>query len=209
MENPWNDIPLDIYEAHMSLSNVAQIQALNVLTQKQMLAHPDAQSVAIIGVAGGNGLEYCGERFKAVYGIDVNPSYLHICAQRFRPVLGEKLRLIEMDLRNPESALPEADLIIANLLIEYVGVGTFCEKAANTQARYVSCVIHDSDTEHQFVSDSPYQTAFHAVGRLHCDVDEIELTDVMSRHGYYSEYREIVGLPNGKRLIRHDYRLER
>lgn len=163
MENPWNDIPLDIYEAHMSLSNVAQIQALNILTQKQVLAHPDAQSVAIIGVAGGNGLEYCGERFKAVYGIDVNPSYLHICAQRFRPVLGEKLRLIEMDLRNPESALPEADLIIANLLIEYVGVGTFCE------------------------------------------VDEIELTDVMSRHGYYSGYREIVGLPNGKRFILHDY----
>ena len=28
MKNPWIDIPLEIYESHMSLSDVAQLQAL-------------------------------------------------------------------------------------------------------------------------------------------------------------------------------------
>ena len=29
MKNPWIDIPLEIYESHMSLSAVAQLQVLN------------------------------------------------------------------------------------------------------------------------------------------------------------------------------------
>lgn len=102
--NPWNDIPLEIYESHMSLANIAQLQALNRIMREQVKACPYSESAAVLGVAGGNGLEYCLERFRMVYGIDVNPDYLEICAKRFSNAAGNQLRLEEMDLLRPESA---------------------------------------------------------------------------------------------------------
>ena len=38
MKNPWIDIPLEIYESHMSLSDVAQLQALNSIMREQVMA---------------------------------------------------------------------------------------------------------------------------------------------------------------------------
>lgn len=102
--NPWNDIPLEIYESHMNLSNIAQLQALNRIMREQVKACPYSESAAVLGVAGGNGLEHCLERFSTVYGIDVNPDYLEICAKRFSNAAGNQLRLKEIDLLRPESA---------------------------------------------------------------------------------------------------------
>lgn len=203
--NPWNDIPLEIYESHMSLSNVFQLQTLNSLMREQTETFPDAESVAILGVAGGNGLEHCLKRFKLVYGVDVNPAYLKACAQRFGLAMNTRLRLVEMDLLKPESILPKVDLIIADLLIEYIGVDVFCEKAVAARTKYVSCVIQGTSPKQGFVSESPYQAALKGIGKLHRDVAEGELTSELSRHGYILTHSESIDMPNGKRLIRLDY----
>lgn len=208
MKNPWIDIPLEIYESHMSLSDVAQLQALNNIMREQVMAYQIAESVAVLGVAGGNGLEHCLERFKLVYGIDINPAYLAMCAKRFRWAVDKSLRLIETDLSKPESVILQADLIIANLLIEYVGIETFCKKAAMAQAQYVSCVIQGTDCEQSFVSESPYQSAFHGIGKLHQDVDEMKLTDEMVLYHYIPVYRGSYDMPNSKSLVRLDYSLD-
>ena len=208
MKNPWIDIPLEIYESHMSLSDVAQLQALNNIMREQVMAYPVAESVAVLGVAGGNGLEHCLERFKLVYGIDINPAYLSMCTKRFRWAIGKSLRLIEADLSKPESVIPQADLILANLLIEYVGIGIFCKKAAMAQAQYVSCVIQGIDCEQSFVSESPYQSAFHGIGKLHQDVDEMKLSFEMALYHYTQVYRESYDMPNSKSLVRLDYSLD-
>ena len=176
MKNPWIDIPLEIYESHMSLSAVAQLQVLNDIMREQVKASPEAESIAVLGIAGGNGLEHCLERFKLVYGIDINQAYLEVC--------------------------------IANLLIEYVGIETFCKKAAVAQTQYVSCVIQDPDRKQSFVSESPYQSAFHGIGKLHQDVDETKLTDEMALYRYTQVYRESYDMPNSKRFVRLDYGLE-
>ncbi len=208
MKNPWNNVPLEVYESHMSLSDVVQLQALNGIMREQVKSHQEAESAAVIGVAGGNGLEHCLEQFKQVYGIDINPAYLDVCAQRFRQAAGKKLKLEEMDLSEPEAAIPAVDLVIADLLIEYVGVETFCKKIAEAHTRYVSCVIQGRDCEQRFVSESPYQSAFQDIERLHQDVDESRLTDEMSRYQYRLVFRRSSYMPNGKELIRLDYRLE-
>lgn len=126
MRNPWKDVFLETYESHMSLSDVAQLQTLNRIMLEQVMAHPKAGSAVVIGVAGGNGLEHFGERFVVVYGIDINPEYLKVCEQRLQPVMGERLQLIELDMSDSKSVLPKADLVVADLLIEYVGVEIFC-----------------------------------------------------------------------------------
>jgi hypothetical protein len=81
MCNAWNKINLSDYENHMSDSSVFQTQLLNKITSKQIDDyHPS--SLAIPGIAGGNGLEHC-KNIEKVYAIDVNQSYLDSCLSRF------------------------------------------------------------------------------------------------------------------------------
>ncbi|MBO4473333.1 MAG: hypothetical protein J5750_00315 [Clostridiales bacterium] len=57
MSNPWEEINLDDYENHMSLESVNQIQNLNAMMKKQFEDHA-VDTVMILGIAGGNGLEH-------------------------------------------------------------------------------------------------------------------------------------------------------
>lgn len=57
MSNPWEEIKLDDYENHMSMDGVFQLQAMNEMMKEQFSAY-SVQSVMILGIAGGNGLEY-------------------------------------------------------------------------------------------------------------------------------------------------------
>lgn len=76
MKNPWEKISLSDYESHMRLASVLQLQGLNEMMKGQLSAYPVSR-VMILGVAGGNGLEYVQrEKFEKVYGVDVNAAYL-------------------------------------------------------------------------------------------------------------------------------------
>ena len=57
MSNPWQKINLSDYENHMSLESVYQLQVLNQMMQAQFTDY-DIETIMILGVAGGNGLEH-------------------------------------------------------------------------------------------------------------------------------------------------------
>ncbi len=205
-KNPWQQVPLEAYEAHMSLEKVAQLQALNSIMRKQFNVDPQIKTAVVLGVAGGNGLEHCRENLYRIYGIDINNQYLQVCEQRFRSVLGQRLQLLRMDLCDAEAVLPCVDLIIANLLIEYVGIEIFCSKTVATRAKRISCVIQLTDSSHQsFVSDSPYQKQLQVIDPLHQDISETQFCSRMAQDGYGQTLRDVMKLPNGKSLIRLDY----
>lgn len=83
MSNPWKKINLNDYESHMSLDNVYQLQALNEMMKEQFTTY-DIESLMILGVAGGNGLEHIdNEKIKKVYGVDVNKDFLTECEKRY------------------------------------------------------------------------------------------------------------------------------
>ena len=54
---PWEEIDLKVYENHMSLQSVHQLQALNELMKGQFHTY-DVNTAMILGIAGGNGLEH-------------------------------------------------------------------------------------------------------------------------------------------------------
>ncbi len=56
MSHPWEEIDLKTYETHMSSANVFQLQTLNKITEQQLADYAPA-TVAILGSAGGNGLD--------------------------------------------------------------------------------------------------------------------------------------------------------
>lgn len=203
MKNPWESVPLNTYEAHMALSDVHQLQTLNDITKEQLNPYP-VKSVAILGVAGGNGLEHINQhQIKKVYGVDINQDYLNACKKRYINLDG-CLELIHADLSDCNIELPKADLIIANLLIEYIGVDTFTKHIKKLTPHYVTCVIQKSEAI-SFVSDSPYTDDLINISKMHTDIDKGLLISNMGGIDAKLLLDKEYLLPNGKKFIRLDF----
>lgn len=203
MKNPWEEIDLYDYENHMQLDSVFQLQAMNALMREQFSAYP-VKSVMILGIAGGNGLEHIDiQTLDKVYGVDINESYLRACQSRY-PNLSGVLETIHADLTKDADKLPHADLLVANLFIEYVGYDCFQKAVRQVSAKYVSCVIQ-INTDASFVSDSPYLHAFDRLDEIHHQMEKDTLVQAMQQIGYKEIMSTESGLPNGKKLIRVDF----
>lgn len=205
MNNPWKDINLDDYENHMKLDSVMQLQTMNSLMKEQFEAYP-VSSAMVLGIAGGNGLEHVSrEKFETVYGVDINEDYLNVAAERYAG-LSDVLKCLCIDLISDADKLPHADLVIANLLIEYIGYDAFKNAISKIEPEYVSCVIQINTDEKQWVSDSHYLHAFDRLDEVHHQMEENALSDAMNDIGYSTIFQDIKDLPNGKALVRLDYR---
>ena len=205
MNNPWEEIRLDDYENHMSLGSVAQLQAMNSIMKDQFGDYP-VTSAMVLGVAGGNGLEHVRkDKYTSVYGVDINSDYLRVVAERY-PELKGVLECIQADIINETDKLPEAQLVIANLLIEYIGYDAFGKVISHVSPEYVSCVIQINTDEAQWVSDSPYLHAFDRLDEVHHQMSKEELTSAMEEIGYTFISEALTPLPNGKALQRLDFK---
>lgn len=207
MKHPWQEISLSDYENHMKLDSVQQLQTMNAMMAKQ-LAYPGIRSAMILGIAGGNGLEHADpQKLKKIYGVDINPDYLQVCRQRF-PALVGVLDCICTDLAAKPTQLPHADLVIANLLVEYIGYPCFQRVIQAVQPLCVSCGIQ-INTDDGFVSDSPYLHVFDRLEEVHHQMEAESMTAAMAGIGYCLTHRHTYPLPNGKQLVQLDYRKSR
>lgn len=203
MTNPWEEIPLSDYEQHMRLASVYQLQTMNQAIRKQLDAYP-VTSAMIVGVAGGNGLEHVDiAKYGRIYGVDINPSYLREVEKRYAALRG-CLQCLCLDLITDAGRLPRAQLLIANLLIEYVGYGVFQETVKAVAPEYVSCMIQINGDE-EWVSDSPYLHVFDRLDEVHHQLSEEGLDKALQAVGYSRIYKEEYPLPNNKKLLRLDY----
>ncbi len=203
MSNPWEKIKLSDYENHMSLDTVYQLQALSEMMREQFYTY-DVKSIMILGIAGGNGLEHIdGTRISKVYGVDVNKNYLEECERRY-PELKGIFEPIYVDLLSDDLLLPNAQMIVANLLVEYIGYERFQKVVQLVRPEYVSCIIQ-INTGESFVSDSPYLHAFDCLDEVHHQMEETELITCMKMIGYGTEQIIERELPNGKKFVRIDF----
>ena len=203
MRNPWEEISLADYENHMKLDSVMQLQAMNEMMRGQFDTYP-ISSVVILGIAGGNGLEHIQkDRFKKVYGIDINPSYLQEVIKRY-PKLDGLLECLCINLINETDKLPKADMVIANLLIEYIGYECFQKAVKQVNPKYVSCIIQ-INIEGNWVSDSPYLHVFDGLEQVHHQMEEQALEKAMLEIDYHAIRTLEHMLPNGKKLVQIDF----
>ena len=203
MNNPWKNIKLSDYENHMALDSVQQLQALNQMMKGQLNKY-DIQSAMILGIAGGNGLEHIDrKKINKVYGVDINSEYLATTEKRYESLSGT-LECLCVDLISEAEKLPQADMVIANLLIEYIGYKCFQRVVKVTQPQYVSCIIQ-INLDDSFVSDSPYLRAFDGLERVHHQMVERELQNNMETIEYQLLQRLEYPLPNGKKLVQLDF----
>lgn len=202
-DNPWEAIDLDTYEKHMSLNNVYQLQTMNEMMKGQFYTYP-VKSVIILGIAGGNGLEHIDRQvFDKVYGVDINKDYLKSCSQRY-PQLNGILETVCADLTKSTEKLSYADLLVANLLIEYIGYECFQKAVKQIKPKYVSCIIQ-INTDEGYVSDSPYIHVFDRLDEVHHQIEENELISTMRQIGFQKIIQVENELPNRKKLVRIDF----
>ena len=125
--NPWLAVPLEDYEDHMRQERVAQLGELAALFQRALeLRRPE--SVAVLGIAGGNGLEHVDPAVtRRILGLDVNPRYLAETARRSAGIQGLELRCI--DLAEAPCEAEPVQLVHAALIFEHAGLGRCLENA--------------------------------------------------------------------------------
>lgn len=202
MTNPFLAIPLEIYEKHMSLDSVYQLQTLNEIMRDQLNRY-DVSTSMILGVAGGNGLEHIDiSKIDVVYGVDINSQYLEICKQRYS-YLGSHFKEVCADLTELSINLPKSELVIANLFVEYIGYKAFIYHVLKICPSYISVVIQINSGD-EFVSDSLFIHVFDKVAEIHHQIDEIELKHLLGGIGYSCILDKEYSLPNGKVFKRFD-----
>lgn len=120
MSNPWLIVPLTEYEQHMGSAEVQQLGALSDLFA-EALEHCRPPSIAILGIAGGNGLDHIDSTITArVVGLDLNPQYLAAVKQRYAHLPGLELHCVDLSERHLK--LEPVQLVHAALVFEHAGV---------------------------------------------------------------------------------------
>jgi hypothetical protein len=119
MTNPWLRIPAADYEGHMSSPNVAQ-QSFLAQTFKESLDKYNCSTIALLGCATGNGLEYVKTgATQRVTAIDIHPGYLKVLRERYEGCV-PGLEIVEADLEMCTLENQAYSLIYAGLVFEYI-----------------------------------------------------------------------------------------
>jgi hypothetical protein len=197
MANPWLSIPLADYEGHMNAPQVHQLEALSDLFA-EALTQRRPESVALLGIAGGNGLDRIDHAItKRVVGLDLNPSYLE--AVRGRYAGGEHLELCCVDLAEQRVALEPVQLVHAALVFEHAGVGLCLDNALSLVAPggALSIVLQLPAELDQNVGTSPFPSMQTLKSRFAL-IDPVWLQNALAKHGFRLTHETRRRLPAGK-----------
>lgn len=203
--NPWRDIRLDVYESHMSDRSVGQLGLLRTITAAQLHDQP-ARRIGILGIAGGNGLDAIDPaQIDELTGYDINPEYLDACRARYGEAFGARLHLRECSIDRTLKIAP-AGLLIANLIVEYVGVDEFAAFIAANAAEIgiLSCVTQQNG-DAGIVSSTRHSAAFAGLSSVASEVAPDDLAAALRAVGLSPTARVEHPLPNGKILTRQDF----
>jgi hypothetical protein len=122
VSNPWLDIPLEDYEQHMTAPQVQQLEALSDLFSDALTSRRPT-SVAVLGVAGGNGLDRIDTaRTRRIVGFDIQPEYLEAVRGRFPALAGLELHCADLGRDDlAEKQIAPVELVHAAMILEHAG----------------------------------------------------------------------------------------
>jgi hypothetical protein len=197
MSNPWLAIALEDYEGHMGSDNVRQLEALSDLFKRALdLCLPE--SVAVLGVAGGNGLERMDCAItKRIVGVDINARYLAAVRQRYGALPG--LELYSADLAGEHLSLAPVDLVHAALVFEHTGLGRCLENALSLVAPggKFSVVLQLPSEAEQDVTVTRY-SSMQALRDCFALIDVSQFRRRIEEKGFHLYQQEQRSRPSGK-----------
>jgi SAM-dependent methyltransferase len=197
VDNPWLAIPLNDYEGHMGPAGVAQSDALAELFECA-LRRTRPESVAILGVAGGNGLERISPDVTArVCAVDINPLYLEAVRRRYGNLPGLELHCV--DLAKPVAGLPPVRLVHAALIFEHAGIEGCLRNAVSLVAPggSLSVVLQMPSAQAPGVGVSPYPSVQALAGEFRL-VDPAQLRGALAASSFRQSWETQRQLAGGK-----------
>jgi hypothetical protein len=197
MSNPWLSIPLAEYEGHMGA--VKQLSALSELfTRALEVCLPD--SVAVLGIAGGNGLEHVNHAaVKRIVGFDINARYLDEVRRRFGK--HPSLELHCVDLSQDELRVAPVALVHAALFFEHAGLGRALDNALSlvTRGGKLSVVLQLPERDQRSVTPTSYPS-MQMLTESFSLVDISHFRSLLEKQGFRLLKEEVRPLPTGKTL---------
>jgi hypothetical protein len=158
------------------------------------------RSIAVLGVAGGNGLEHINSTVtQRIVGVDINQRYLDEVQRRFDALPGLELHC--RDLADREFRLPPVELVHAALIFEHAGLGFALENALSLVApggRF-SVVLQLPSMEEQDIARTKY-TSMQSVKQCFALIDIANLQNLLEQKGFQLVMQERRALPAGKAL---------
>lgn len=204
MTNPWLEIPASDYEGHMNSPSVAQLSFL-AATFKDSLNRYASDTVALLGCATGNGLEYIDNASThQVTAVDIHPGYLKILRERYADtILG--LEILKDDLSHCHLAEGTYALIFAGLVFEYLDPQALLRKIAQwLRVGGILVGILQLPTAGSSVTETPY-TSLKSLNAIMKLVDPQEFKDVARRAGLTACDESVTTLETGKSFYRGTY----
>jgi|SRR5579883_409900 len=197
MANPWLSIPLCDYEARMGSAEVRQLGALSELFA-EALRRCRPESAAILGIAGGNGLERIDDSVtRRIIGLDVNASYLDAVRGMFSGLRG--LELHRVDLSQERVEIAPAELVHAALIFEHARTDACLENATRMTAPggNLSVVLQLRSEAGQPAVGSGVASMQNLKSHFSF-VDPVELEEMLKARGFRLTRQTRLGLPGGK-----------
>lgn len=95
-------------------------------------------------------------------------------------------------------------MVVASLIIEYMGYNVFSEAIKNINPEYISCAIQVNKSE-DFISQSPYLHTFDKLSTVYNKIDELGVVTALKQLNYNFIYKKKYELPNFKSLLQLDF----
>lgn len=207
MPSPWLDIPLEDYEAHMTLPTIGQSQLIADQLDILVRAHAPS-SVAILGCAGGNGFErLIDTSVSRVVGVDINPQYVEEARQRYAGRV-PGLELLVADIQTSAGLFEPVDFLYAALVFEYVDLAlTMRSLRRHCKPNAVLAVLYQVPHETlPEVSPSPYTSLRRLEPGMHL-LSHDELQRHARQTGFTPEDARNILSPGGKQFTVETFRL--
>lgn len=204
--NPWLSIPLADYEAHMAAPEVGQARLIGDVLERHLWECRPA-SLALLGCAGGNGLERISPDVTSlIVAIDINPSYVEETRRRFAGRFAS-LELHTGDLLDPRIDFGPVELVYAALVLEYIDLASLLSRARRwlRNTGRLATLIQLPSLTLAAVTPTPFQS-LRALSPILRHVDPAELLAAAERAGFASESSERVISSGGKTFEAHVFR---
>jgi ubiquinone/menaquinone biosynthesis C-methylase UbiE len=205
MVNLWLNIPAADYEGHMGSPNVDQLSFL-ACTFKETLEHHDCDTVALLGCATGNGLEYVKRGFtRRVTAVDINPEYLEVLRQRYgNSVPG--LKVVQDDLESCELDKQAYSLIFAGLVFEYLEPQALLQRIAKwLQMDGILVAVLQMPAEGASVTETPY-TSLKSLNSIMSLIDPNKFKIIADAVGLMAIEEKFITLETGKSFYIDTYK---
>jgi len=207
MRRAWTEIvTADDYDAHMA--SIGQAQAASELTAEVIDAAdlPEGGRVTIAGAGTGQMLDFLTPSTLRPYDLtfsDLNPKFLDRLRERLTQVrLTGKIVIDDIERTG---LVPDADLLLACLLLEQIDWRTGVEALAGLRPRACGIILQENPpgmtsavTPGRSVPPSIAEASKNLPSTL---VPRLELTAAMEARGYSCHFTASRGVADGKRLV--------